>query len=94
MMRFNLFAKSTQPLMSERHSIPLSLVMKTATGTADTFSFETNTAMLLKMLREEGKLSPYALDLFLEGLRHNRNVPLYGVGLSDKALTDVGYFLE
>ena len=94
MMRFNLFAKSSQALVSEKHAIPLSLVMKTATGTADTFAFETNTALLLKMLREEGKLSPYALDLFLEGLRHNRSVPLYGVGLSDKALADVGYFID
>ena len=94
MMRFNLFAKSSQQLISEKHSIPVSLVMKTATGVASTFAFETNTELLLKMLREEGTMSPYALDLFLEGLRRNRNAPLYGVSLSDKALTEVGYLID
>ncbi len=94
MMRFNLFAKSSQALMSEHKAIPISLVMKTATGVASTFAFETDSGMLLKMLREEGKLSPYALDLFLEGMRRNRNAPLYGVELSDKALVDVGYLID
>ena len=94
MMRFNLFAKTSQPLLSERHTIPMQLTMKTAHGLQSTFEYETNSAMLLKMLREEGEMSPYALDLFLEGLRRNRNTPLYGVKLTDKALTELGYFVD
>ena len=94
MMRFNLFAKSSQQLTSEKQAIPLSMVMKTATGAASTFEFETNSAQLLKLLREEGTMSPYALDLFLDGMRRDRNAPLYGVSLTDKALTDMGYFID
>lgn len=94
MMRFNLFVKSSQLLLSERQSIPMQLTMKTAHGLQSTFEYATDSTMLLKMLREEGKMSPYALDLFLDGLRRSRNAPLYGVGLSDKALTDLGYFVD
>ena len=94
MMRFNLFAKTSQPLLSERQSIPLQLTMKTASGLPSTFEYETSSALLLKMLREEGKMSPYALDLFLDGLRRSRSTPLYGVSLSDKALTELGYFID
>ena len=94
MMRFNLFAKSSQPLVSERQTIPLQMTMKSATGLPSTFEYQTSSAELLKMLREEGQMSPYALDLFLEGLRRNRNAPLYGVKLTDKALTELGYFLD
>ncbi len=94
MMRFNLFAKSSQPLVSERQTIPLQMTMKTATGLPSTFEYQTSSAELLKMLREEGQMSPYALDLFLEGLRRSRNTPLYGVKLTDKALTELGYLID
>lgn len=94
MMRFNLFAKSSQPLLSERQAIPIQLTMKTAHGLPNTFEYKTTSAALLKMLREESRMSPYALDLFLDGLRRSQNAPLYGVGLSDKALNDLGYFID
>ena len=94
MMRFNLFAKTSQPLLSERQTIPMQMTLKTAHGASSTFQYETDSALLLKMLREEGTMSPYAMDLFLESLRRNRNAPLYGVSLTDKALTELGYFID
>ncbi len=81
-MRVNLITQSAAASTPGKGAIPLSLIIKPACGLPGDYEYTTNSTALMQMLRQQHKL----WDTL--GAR------LLGVELSDRLLTDIGYFID
>ena len=89
-MRFSLL---TQPVTTDHTNgaIPLSVVLHSAFGQRDEYSYPTDSKNLLRLL-EMGTDLPYdEIERFMEDVFAHEHARLPGIDLSDDALKVIGY---
>jgi hypothetical protein len=93
-MRVNLTTRRSDPGEPSVGTIPLSLTIKPACGLPGDYDYPTDSAALLRLLRRQTDLPDTVLQCFELSLRTSSNARLLGVELSDRALTEIGYFID
>lgn len=93
-MRVNLITQSSLPLMFGNGAIALSLTIKPACGLPGDYEYATDSASLLHMLRRRTDLPATVLRRFEDNMYSSPNARLLGVELSERVLTDIGYFVD
>jgi hypothetical protein len=94
-MRVNLITQACNAFVSgNKGTIPLSLTIKPACGLPGDYQYLTDSAALLRMLRLQTDLPAAVIQRFEGNLYHQPTARLLGVELSDRLLTDVGYFVD
>ena len=93
-MRVNLITRTSGSSESGGGSIPISLTIRPACGLPGDYEYRTDSAALLRMLREQTDLPAYVLRNFEQELRTPLGAKLRGVDLSDSALKKIGYFID
>jgi hypothetical protein len=91
-MRVNLITQTSgEPAAG---TIPLSLTIRPACGLPGDYEYPTDSASLIRLLRAQTDLPGTILQRFEEDLRAGFSARLLGVELSDKVLTNIGYFID
>lgn len=93
-MRVNLIIRQSDHSESGSGTIPLSLTICPARGLSGDYEYQTDSAALLLMLREQTDLPGYVLQSFEQNLRAPLGARLLAVDLSDSVLTKIGYFID
>jgi hypothetical protein len=93
-MRVNLITHPSSRSSSSGETIPLSLTIRPACGLPGDYEFPTDSLSLLQLLRQQTDLSADVLQRFEKSLRAAPCARLLGVELSDRVLTDIGYFID
>jgi hypothetical protein len=93
-MRVNLITQAPQPGQQFTQSVPLSLTIRPACGLPGDYQFSTDSAALLKMLHQQTDLPSSVIQRFEGDMRSAKSARLLGVELSDRVLTDIGYFID
>ena len=70
------------------------MTIRPACGLPGDYEYPTDSAALLKLLRQQTDLPATVLQRFEEGLRTPFGARLLGVDLSDAVLTNIGYFID
>ena len=93
-MRVNLITQACNASISGKGAIPLSLTIKPACGLPGDYQYFTDSAALLRMLRQQTDLPAAVIQRFEGNMYHQPTAKLLGVDLSDSLLTDIGYFVD
>lgn len=93
-MRVNLTAQSPDSQRPVRATDRISLTMRPACGLPGDYSYTTDSASLLRMLRQKTELRSSVLERFEQELQISKCARLLGVEMSEKALTEIGYFID
>ena len=93
-MRVNLITQPSDHWNSRPGTIPLSLTIRPACGLPGDYVCPTDSAALLKLLRQQTDLPSHVLERFEKNLRASAGARLLGVELSDSVLTNIGYFID
>jgi hypothetical protein len=93
-MRVNLITQPTHLPQSGSGTIPLSLTIRPACGLPGDYEYPTDSAALLRLLRQQTDLPASVLQRFEQGLHTPLGARLLGVELSDSVLTNIGYFID
>lgn len=88
-MRVNFIAQT-----SSYGSGPISLTIKPSCGLPGDYRYSTDRTSLLRLLRKETELRSAALERFDEELAVTKSARLLGVEISERALTQIGYFVD
>jgi hypothetical protein len=70
------------------------LTIQPACGIPGDFSYTTDTSSLLRMLRQKTELRLSAIENFERELDTPRGARLLSVEMSERALTEIGYFVD
>jgi hypothetical protein len=92
-MRVNLITQSAATSMPVQGALPLSLTIKPACGLPGDYEYATNSAELIEMLRKQTDLPTAVLQRFEVSMWDKVGARLLGVELSERLLTDIGYFI-
>ena len=93
-MRVNLI---TQPSINHRGSartMPVSLTIRPACGLPGDYTYPTDSAALLRLLNQKTDLPASVLSRFEGDMYGTTGAKLLGVELSERILTDIGYFVD
>jgi hypothetical protein len=93
-MRVNLITRPSGCSQSGAGTIPLSLTIRPACGLPGDYEYPTDSAALLRLLRQQTDLPFDELQRFENNLRASIGARLMGVELSDNVLTNIGYFID
>lgn len=93
-MRVNLITRPCQNSEPGPGTIPLSLTIRPACGLPGDYECPTDSAALLRLLRQQTDLPAYVLQNFEKDLQAPFGARLLGVDLSDSILTKIGYFID
>ena len=93
-MRVNLLTQSASTSSAGMGTIPLSLTIRPACGLPGDFSCPTDSTALLSMLLLETDLPSTVLRRFERDIISTTKARLLNVELSDRALTNIGYFID
>jgi hypothetical protein len=93
-MRVNLNTRPADRSESNHGTIPLSLTIRPACGLPGDYECPTDSAALLRLLRRQTDLSDTILQRFEQNLRTGLGARLLGVELSERVLTEIGYFID
>jgi hypothetical protein len=93
-MRVNLITQFSRQSLSVPGTIPLSLTIRPACGLPGDYEYSTDSAALLRMLHKQTDLPESVLQRFEESMYSSLNARLLGVELSERLLTDIGYFVD
>lgn len=93
-MRVNLITNASAAALQGKGAIPLSLTIKPACGLPGDYEYPTNSSALLKLLKERTDLPEAVIQRFTNHLYGSQTARLLGVELSDRVLTDLGYFID
>jgi len=93
-MRVNLTTQLFAPPQAKAATVPLSLTIRPACGLPGDYQLPTDSASLMRLLREETSLPAPVLERFESKLGTPVGARLLGVELSEKVLTDIGYFID
>ena len=93
-MRVNLTAQLPNRSESGPGTIPISLTIRPACGLPGDYEYPTDSAALLKLLRQQTDLPSHILQSFERNLHTPLGARLTGVELSERVLTDIGYFID
>lgn len=92
-MRVNISTRPSRPAVGPG-TIPLTITIRPSCGIPGDYECSTDSAALLRMLRQQTDLPGYVLEGFERKLRLPVGARLTGVDLSDRVLTDMGYFID
>ena len=70
------------------------MTIRPACGLPGDYQYGTDSVALLRMLHKQTDLPASVLDRFEENLNTFATARLLGVELSDRVLTDIGYFVD
>jgi len=93
-MRVNLITRPADCPELGAGTIPLSLTIRPACGLPGDYECPTDSTTLLLMLRQQTELPAHVLQRFETSLRAPLGARLLGVELSERVLTDIGYFID
>jgi hypothetical protein len=93
-MRVNLTTRRSVRSESSAGTIPLSLTIRPACGLPGDYEYLTDSAALLRLLRQQTDLPGSVLERFEESLRTLPGARLQAVELNERVLTDIGYFID
>ncbi|MGA9669207.1 MAG: hypothetical protein WBQ94_08365 [Terracidiphilus sp.] len=93
-MRVNLITQPFGHPASSEGKIPLSLTIRPACGLPGEYQFPTDSESLMRLLRRETSLAAPILERFEGKLCAPLGARLLGVELSERVLTDIGYFVD
>jgi len=93
-MRVNLITQPANGYQSSAGTIPLSLTIRPACGLPGDYELPTDSKALLQLLRQQTDLPSTVLQRFEITLQSRVNARLLGVELSERVLTDIGYFID
>lgn len=74
--------------------MPLTLTIRPACGLPGDYELPMDGDALLRLLRQQTDLPGYILESFEKKLRIAYDARLQGVELSDRVLTEMGYFID
>jgi len=93
-MRVNLISHSSAALASGKSAIPLTLTIRPSCGIPGDYQYTTDSSSLVKMLRRETDLPAAVITNFEAKMYAAPESRLLGVELNDRALTEIGYFVD
>jgi hypothetical protein len=93
-MRVNLITHTSGSPAPIQGSLPLSLTIKPACGLPGDYEYATDSAALIQLLRQQTDLPTAVLQRFEVNMWEKVGARLLGVELSDRLLTDIGYFID
>ena len=93
-MRVNLITEPSDRIMPGARTIPISMTIRPSCGLPGDYQYPTDSAALLRLLKLQTDLSASVLQRFEENLYSLSGAKLLGVELSEKVLTDIGYFID
>jgi hypothetical protein len=93
-MRMDLNAR---PVPSDLSDLPKNVILLTVRPACllpGDYSYTTNSDSLLRMLRQKTDLPSSVLEKFEMGIRGPKGANLLAVEMSEKTLTEIGYFVD
>ncbi len=93
-MRVNLIAQSSTSFGPGSSNMPLSLLIRPACGLPGDYMYPTDSASLLRMLKAETNLPSSVIQRFKENLQRFLSARILAVELSERVLTEIGYFVD
>jgi hypothetical protein len=93
-MRMNLSARAVPSNRSDPPGNPILLTVSPACLLPGDYSYTTNSDSLLRMLRQRTDLPSTVLDKFEMGIRSPKGANLLAVEISERTLTEIGYFVD
>jgi hypothetical protein len=96
-MRMNLNARavpSHRPDLSDLPENAILLTVRPACRLPGDYSYTTSSDSLLRMLRQRTDLPSTVLDKFEMGIQEPKGANLLAVEISEKTLTEIGYFVD
>lgn len=93
-MRVNLITRPSHTSATAAGTIPLTLTIRPACGLPGDYELSMDSGALLRLLRKQTDLPGYILEGFAAKLRLPVGARLSGVELSERVLTDIGYFVD
>jgi hypothetical protein len=93
-MRVNLITQASGQSNAGFGTIPLSLTIRPACGAPGDYEFSTDSATLVRMLHKKTDLPEPVIARFEGQMRQLSRARLLGVELSDKVLTEIGYYID
>ena len=93
-MRVNLITQCRAASFPGTQFIPLSLTIRPACGLPGDYEYLTDSSALLQMLRQHTDLPASVLHRFEGNMYGSGPASLFGVDLSERVLTNIGYFID
>ena len=93
-MRVNLIAQDVARWSPNRTAVPLTLTIRPACGLPGDYRYRTESVTLLTMLRRKTDLPETVITQFAAKLYDAIDSRLLSVELSERTLTDIGYFID
>ena len=93
-MRVNLITQSCAQSSPATWPIPVSLTIRPSCGLPGDYQYSTDMSELLHILRKQTDLPAYMIKQFEGEMRSFSTAKLLGVELSDRILTEIGYFID
>ena len=93
-MRVNLITRTSGQIKPGLFTIPVSIKIRPSCGIPGEYEYETDTASLGSMLRRQTDLPSSVIERFEERMQIAFHAHLLRVELSEKVLTEIGYFVE
>ena len=94
-MRVNLIAQSSATsFIPGTTNMPVSLLIKPSCGVPGDYLYPTDSAALLRLLKAETSLPQSVLQKFKDNLMRFMSARILAVELSERVLTDIGYFVD
>jgi hypothetical protein len=93
-MRVNLIIHANPASTPGKGAIPLSLTIRPACGLPGDYEYMTSSNALLDLLRKQTDLPTAVIQRFEGKLYESESARLLGVELSERTLTDIGYFFD
>jgi hypothetical protein len=93
-MRVNLIGQCCASLVPGKSTVPLTLTIRPSCGLPGDYQYATDSSALLRMLRAETDLPASVIGNFEAKLYDTAESQLLGVELSDRTLTEIGYFVD
>lgn len=92
-MRMNLRARAVPSRDSDLAESRITLTIRPACSLPGDYSYTTNSDSLLRMLRQTD-LPSTVLERFRDGIYRPKGASLLAVEISEKTLTEIGYFVD
>jgi hypothetical protein len=93
-MRVNLITQCPVASVPGKGAIPLSLTIRPAGGLPGDYEYMTDSSSLIEMLKKNTDLPASVIQRFQGNIYASDSARLLGVDLSDRILTDIGYFVD
>ncbi len=93
-MRVNLITRCSNQPRSILGTVSLSLTIRPACGLPGDYEYVTDSAELMHLLHKQTDLPASVLKRFEGSLLTSPSARLLGVELSERVLTEIGYFVD